>query len=261
MTDQKVYSILSPLPPMQWGKTEISGPRHEFREDLLFKTFRKYLNKGKVLDAGCGSGSMLMRLLKDGYRVEGIEASEEFVELINRRIKDLGFKERDIVKAGSLTDLPYPDSHFDGLIAGEVLEHVEDDKKAVKEFWRVLKNGGVCVVSVPAHPHLWDISDEWAGHLRRYSKEGITNLFEGNGFRIEEVFFWGFPLVRLYNNFIFLRWVRREGAREATKRTNPIANKGLLRVLSKILSIVFRFDNLFNSLPWGIGIILCARKI
>jgi 2-polyprenyl-3-methyl-5-hydroxy-6-metoxy-1,4-benzoquinol methylase len=99
------------------------------------------------------------------------------------------------------------------VISSEVLEHVENDRKAVKELWRVLKKRGVCAVSVPANPDLWDKSDEWAGHKRRYTKEGLISLFEGNGFKIEEVFFWGFPLVRIYNRFFSELYKKRGYAR------------------------------------------------
>ncbi len=165
------------------------------------------------------------------------------------------------VSSGCITQIPFLVESFDGLIAGEVLEHVVDDRVAVNECWRILRGGGICVVSVPAHPYLWGVSDEWAGHKRRYTKEGLIKLFKDNGFKIEAVFFWGFPLVRLYNRFVFSRWLRKHWAKETIERSNSITNREMFSVLSKILFMVFRLDNLFNSLPWGIGIILCARKI
>ncbi len=246
---------------MQWGKMEIAGPRHSYREALLYNVFHRKLKKGKVLDAGCGSGSMLIKLLKDGYSADGLEASKEFVKLVNKKILDSDFNGRAEVKVGTIIEVPCSDDYFDGLIASEVLEHVEDDKRAVKEFCRVLKDGGICIASVPAHPHLWDESDEWAGHKRRYTRESMTKLFERNGFKVEEVFFWGFPLVRLYNKIIFSRWVKRNEAGKSSEMTDLSKKTKLFSVLSEILATVFRFDSLFNSLPWGIGIILCARKI
>ncbi len=247
----------------EWGSMEIGGPRHAFREELMFKAFQKRLRGGRVLDAGCGSGSMLLRLLKDGYEVAGVDMSERFVDMVRDKLRDSGYN--GDIKKGSITDLPFPSDSFDGVIAGEVLEHVEDDAVAVKELWRILKRSGVCAVSVPANPGLWDESDDWAGHKRRYTKEALVHLFEGCGFSVEDVFFWGFPLVRLWNRFVFMGWLRG-GKGAADSKIDPLIRHktgfkaGLKGLLIKTISFTFRFDNLFNSLPYGTGLILVARK-
>ena len=243
---------------MQWGSTEIAGPRHCFREDLLYKVFKQKLRGGRVLDAGSGSGSMFIRLLNEGYLAEGIEMSLEFVNLVNKKAVDLGLSDGTVIKAGTITELPWTDDYFDGLIAGEVLEHVEDDKRAVGEFRRVLKKNGVCVISVPANPKLWDESDEWAGHKRRYLKEDLINLFQRGGFSVEDVFYWGFPLVRLWNRFVFLGWL--SGRKDSGEKFTFNEPNSLKKLLIRIISTAFKFDNLFNRFPFGTGIILVARK-
>ncbi len=243
----------------EWGTMQIWGPRHSFREGLLYGAFQRKVNTGRVLDAGCGSGSMVLKLLLDGYDVDGIEDSRKFVDMVKVMVQSLKTDRKVDIKKGSTTDIPYADETFDGVISSEVLEHVDNDSKAVKELWRVLKKRGICAVSVPANPDLWDKSDEWAGHKRRYTKEGLISLFEGNGFKIEEIFFWGFPLVRLYNRLFFLNYIKRGGMQEGD--SSLVTKSSLNRVLSVVLSFIFRFDNLFNRLPFGIGIVLVASKL
>lgn len=60
---------------------KIGSPGHLLREDILYKVFRKYLKRGEVLDTGCGSGSILLNLLTDGYKVSGIEFFLDFILL------------------------------------------------------------------------------------------------------------------------------------------------------------------------------------
>ncbi len=85
---------------------------------------------------------------------------------------------------------------------------MQEDRKVVREFNRVLKLGGICVVTVPINPELWDLWDEMAGHIKRYKKQELIELFEGNGFKIEKLNFWGFLLMRFYHRTIFLLWAK-----------------------------------------------------
>jgi len=246
---------------VHWGAGEIAGPRHEYRESLILGLIRYGLKRGSVvLDAGCGSGSLLFKMADIGYRVHGIEQSKEYVELLRKRVKASGAMNMVHVRQGNVLEIPYPDRSFDAIVSGEVLEHVLDDTRAILEFYRVLKPGGVCIVSVPASPSLWDLTDDWAGHLRRYTREGLVSLFEKKGFVVEDVRFWGFPFVRIYHRWFYLPYVRRraykEGSMDAIRPPDVIEH----RWAAKILSLLFRFDSLFSWTPFGIGLILKARK-
>ncbi len=248
-------------PRIHWGTGEIGGPRHEYRESLMLKLLRANLQSGSlVLDAGCGSGSLLFKLGRFDCMVHGIEQSNEFVEMLRSRVKASGLSHIGHIRHGSVVDIPYPDKTFDVIVSGEVLEHVRDDIRAVMEFYRVLRPGGVCVVSVPATPALWDFSDEWAGHLRRYTKEDLLDLFEKKGFIVEDVRYWGFPFVRLYHQFLYLPYVRRKTSHGVSEDAIKPPDTSNRQLLIKALSMVFKFDSLFRWAPFGIGLILKARK-
>ncbi|OGW12991.1 MAG: hypothetical protein A2Z60_03140 [Nitrospirae bacterium RIFCSPLOWO2_02_42_7] len=246
---------------VQWGAGEIGGPRHEYRESLILGALRNELKRPySVLDAGCGSGSLLFKIAGYGCRTFGLEQSKEYVETLRKRIKSIGFIENTNIKHGTVDDIPYPDRSFDVVVSAEVLEHVKDDTRAIMEFYRVLKPGGTCVISVPASPELWDITDEWAGHLRRYTRDDLISLFEKKGFIINDVRFWGFPFVRLYHKFLYIPHIKgriSEGrAEEIIRPPDP----GRHQLMTGALSMVFKFDSLFRWAPFGIGIILKARK-
>lgn len=94
----------------------------------------------------------------------------------------------------------YKNSRFDYIICSHVLEHVEDDIKALSELYRILKYGGVGILLVPIHlnvdkidedPTMEDISDRWhrfgqGDHIRLYSKEEFINRISSVGFEVLE---------------------------------------------------------------------------
>ena len=86
---------------------------------------------------------------------------------------------------------------YDYIICSHVLEHVEDDKKAMREIYRVLKNDGICMILVPIFLDLDKIDEEWGlseaenwkrfgqgDHCRRYEKDGFIERLKETGFAV-----------------------------------------------------------------------------
>jgi len=78
--------------------------------------------------------------------------------------------------------LPFRDGSFGGVFALEVLEHVEEDVELLREIRRVLRPGGVLVVSVPVHMSRWSAIDEACGHVRRYEDGELIEKLTVAGF-------------------------------------------------------------------------------
>ena len=247
---------------IRWGEMEIGGPTHWYRERLLVAMLRDRVKGGRILDAGCGDGSLTLRLWRAGYSVDAVDLSDDFVSSLKDRMVPLDAADAVRVRKGDVTSLDFPDEIFDAVVSGEVLEHVDDDCSAVREYHRVLKVGGICVVSVPFNPRRWDFTDEWAGHLRRYSKARLLRLFEGSGFCVERIQSWGFPVMYIYYHLIYLPWARGVINKSVEERRSCFATKiGLNRYVSMVVGKIFEIDNIFGGFPWGIGVVLRARKI
>jgi ubiquinone/menaquinone biosynthesis C-methylase UbiE len=98
--------------------------------------FSKHVPKGSsIADLGCGDGYGSYKLFQAGYHVTGVDLSKEMIEKAKRREEDEGlqFHEAD------LTDLPFEDETFSGLIAINSMEWTEQPLKALNEMRRVLK--------------------------------------------------------------------------------------------------------------------------
>ncbi len=250
---------------MKWGEEpEFFGPCHYFRERMIIRQLTKRVTReSQTLDAGSGNGSLALKIGQKGYKVIGIDSSDNFISYARKMVEDTDLKNSVSFQKGNILGTGQEDSSFDAVVSGEVLEHLEQDNQAVREFNRILRIGGYCIVTVPANPNLFDRTDEWAGHFRRYTKDGLVELFEQNGFRIEQCNYWGFPLVRLFHQTIYLPIFNRKILREGK---NISKEQGFLfrilknKHLHRLGAYFFLFDNLFNHLPLGIGLFLVAKK-
>lgn len=132
---------------------------------LLRKQIKKYAHfiSGVVLDAGSG----------DGERYKSFFNFDKYITL------DINFSHSaDIV--GSVENIPAESGSFDSVISTQVLEHIKNPQKAVEEFYRVLKPGGHCLVTVPQMNELHEEPNDYF----RFTKFGLEEIFGQAGFKI-----------------------------------------------------------------------------
>lgn len=98
-----------------------------------------------VLDCGMGPGRLLLELERRGCTIAGVDISSEMVARARARLPLAA----DRLLRGSVESLPFPSESFDATVATGVLEYVEDVPRALGEVARVLRTGGVFVVSMP----------------------------------------------------------------------------------------------------------------
>lgn len=188
---------------------------------------------------------MSARLEQLGFEVTSTDVSAAAVQLLSERLAG-------DVRQASVTSLPFGDSSFDGVVLGEVLEHVEEDREALREVARVLRPGGTLAASVPANPALFGPSDEWAGHVRRYTRPELLEACNEAGLSAQSCVGWGFPLSRLYHRHVYERYLDRHGPARPGRRHRPfIAAVGAL----------LQIDRLFVGVERGaLGYLLLATR-
>lgn len=230
----------------EWGTApEFVGPRHELRERLLLDLFLSGSPGPRVLDAGAGQGSMSVRLERLGFHVTSTDVSAAAVDFLRQNL-------RGDVLVADLGELPFADETFDAAVLGEVLEHVDDDRGGLTEVARVIRHGGMVALSVPANPDLYGPSDEWAGHLRRYTRDELVKLCAAAGLTVSRCSAWGFPLSRLYHRHVYERYLDRHGPARPASRHRP-----LVAVLGTLLQV----DRLFVGVERGaLGYLLLATR-
>jgi SAM-dependent methyltransferase len=130
----------------------------------------------RLVDVGCGPGNTIRRFSRWG-RVLGIDYSLDALAFARRKgVTD--------VASADVTALPIASAAADGVLALEVLEHVEDDRAALREIARILRPGGIVAITVPAFMSLWRHHDEAYGHCRRYTKRELADRASSAGLEV-----------------------------------------------------------------------------
>ena len=141
----------------------------------------------RVLDAGCGPGLYTAALVRAGADVVGFDASAVMVDLARRRVG--GAARIDVARLGDR--LPLPDATFDAVVCALVIHYADDEPAAFGEFHRLLRPGGVVVVSTQ-HP-----TADWLRKGGSYFDRVLeTDVWESPSGR-HEVRFWREPLSAL----------------------------------------------------------------
>lgn len=149
-----------------------------------------------VLDAGCGWGVTLETLERSGYAPAGLDVSRQVLEEIDKT-------GRVLIEADLTQPLPSGKVLYDAVLALDVIEHLDDDRAAVKRLAELARPGGVVIVSVPALPDLYSEFDAVQGHRRRYLPETLRAAFAESTLDLEHVLWWGswmVPVLRRQRN-------------------------------------------------------------
>jgi len=206
----------------------------------------------QILDVGCGTGAMLGMLTQFGD-VQGLEMYPDAIAACYDTYGD------DIpVQLGRIPDdLPH-DASLDVVGAFDVVEHIEDDYGLVRHIFEAVRPGGLFVLTVPAFPILWGITDDMSHHVRRYRSARLHDVLTTAGFEIERSTHfntWLFPgaaAVRLGRRLI-------PGGSKADKPdialTPPRVDGVLAKVFASERHVLRHVD-----LPVGVSLLALARR-
>ncbi len=238
--------VIAPMTPSAW---------------LRYDIIQRLLPSGvtNVLEVGCGQGALAARL-SQRYRYLGVEPDRASCDVARQRLAMTG---RGEVRNVSFDDLG--DEQFDLVCAFEVLEHIESDAAAVKEWASRLRDGGWLLLSVPAYQSRYGAADELVGHFRRYDPDAMAALLASCGFTQIRIQHYGVPLGYLLEaarNVIGKRRLRRTAGASVAERT---AGSGRLLQPSGITGIVNRWGTMPFRLAQrafpgsGTGLVVVAR--
>lgn len=220
------------------------------RQFLLFalKRWKKDTHGLYSLDVGCGTGAVMNMLKEKGFDVAGVDMSPLAIS----------FSEKKGLSPvlGDATALPFDDNYFDVVTALDVVEHVENDSAAVKEMYRVLKPGGIAVISVPAHMWLWSYHDVSLHHFRRYGYKEFRSLVQETGTTpyVSPIHMTILPIVTSVR--MIRKLLGKTQHASDVKETHPL----ITHVFGVVYAIERTLLRLFGRLPFGTSYIAVIEK-
>ena len=224
------------------------------KRKIVFTQISKFLDEDKkysILDVGCGTGIIVKEFSKLGDAM-GLDIEIKALKFCqNRGLKKL--------VQGDLMHLPFEDNSYDIVSIFDVLYHkdVKDDVAAMRELFRIIKPGGLLVLTDSADMKLWSRHDVAAHARERYSVPKMSSRLEKAGFEIKKVSYFNtllYPAIFAYRKLDNIL-NKDKPAKTNIDKTNPIVNSILYTLLwteSKMLKLV--------RLPFGVSIFVIGKK-
>jgi 2-polyprenyl-6-hydroxyphenyl methylase/3-demethylubiquinone-9 3-methyltransferase len=156
------------------------------------------LDRQEWLDAGCGTGILARALADRGCSVTGVDASSRMIQEA-RGLKcdqDRALADGPVFEVvDTIERLGFDQSSFDGIVCSSVLEYLKDPNKTIAQFYRILKSGGVLLVSVPDRTSILRNMQKlayaalkWPTYLafskHSYTYRTFSRLLHDNGFTV-----------------------------------------------------------------------------
>ena len=151
------------------------------------RRINKSVKTGKILDIGCGRGLFLDVMRRGGWDTIGTEFNEETASYA---IETYGLK----IFSGDISQHKLPTESLDVININQVLEHLKNPDKVIAESYRLLKKGGILIISVPnlRSPQFAIGKENWflldlPFHLFHFTEEGLSKLLSKNEFNVKYI--------------------------------------------------------------------------
>ncbi len=207
----------------------------------LLDTIKPYLGES-ILEIGAGIGNFTFDLANYG-KVWGIDINSDYIKTLAKRKNKRVYTGFGDIESGKYF---FENQKFDTIVCLNVLEHIKNDKKALKNMHQLLNLGGNLILLVPAHETLLSNFDRELGHFRRYTTQGAKDKLEGVGFtKIKTRYLnWAAAVGWL----LLMKLLKKKRIPESEVRTFDTLGKFLL------------LPEKFIKLPFGLSVLAIAKR-
>lgn len=172
--------------------------------NILDKIFKSKSSKS-ILEAGCGTGRILLPLTRKGYVIQGFDLSQNMLNVLKKKNPKIHTKLGDIEK------IPFEDNSFDLVYSITVVFHLNDFRKAFEEMYRVTKVGGYVVFDLPNRNSVWTRLSLFLSpnkkRSRLYTLNELNSYFSSYNYEIDGIFsyartFYKIPILKYFIKFL-----------------------------------------------------------
>lgn len=251
MSDLKERQYFSPSAFDELASYERKNWWFRSRNTVILWALGKHCNGfHRYLEVGCGTGFVLeaVRAQYEHAELYGSEYFEEGLLHARQRVPSASFRRLD---ATVMEDKEC----FDVIGAFDVIEHIEEDEKVLANLARAVVPGGALLITVPQHRWLWSAMDDYACHVRRYTRDELVLKVVRVGLEVEYV-------SSFVSLLLPLMWLSRLRAEKAV--VDPMSEFKIPGWLNAGLEGVMNIERLLLRIgvcfPVGGSLLLVARK-
>jgi SAM-dependent methyltransferase len=243
--DDEYFDVMATQAQVHWW--------YRARRALVSQLLAGRVARGSLaIDVGCGTGDNLGVLESlTGRTVVGVELSPYAIRHSPRSAQG-----EVRVGVSRAEHLPFPTGSADLVTSMDVIEHLDDDA-ALAEYHRVVRPGGLVLLTVPAYPWLWSHHDDWAAHLRRYTRPTLLDAVTRAGLRpVRTTYFNSFlvPPAAVMRRTPVRRLITVE--QDEVGAASPLVD----RVMTALASGERRWAARGRSVPFGLSIVTLAER-
>ena len=147
------------------------------RNNVIYESVKLHSKESVFFDIGGGNGFVSKKMQNEGLKVVLVEPGNNGA--INAKKRGV-----NTIVCSTLENAGFENSCIDSVGLFDVVEHIEDDIKFLKEINKFVKENGYLYITVPAYKNLWSKEDIDAGHYRRYTTKLLKKRIEEAGFEV-----------------------------------------------------------------------------
>lgn len=199
----------------------------------------------RILEVGSGTGGNF-RMLAGHGKLFAMEMDPGAIAIARQRTGT----PVTLARGECPGDMPFPDEAFDLVCMLDVLEHLDDDREALRALRHLLRPGGSLLVTVPAYQWLWSGHDIFLHHRRRYTAARLRRVLEDSGYRVGKLSYFNtllMPLAALTRLLANLRG-----------RTRPAGGSLPPAWINALLFRTFRSEKVWlgrKNFPFGVSLL------
>lgn len=215
----------------------------------MYNTIAPYCN-GSILEIGSGTGNISQFFLDNGQRICLSDIRENYCDLLQQKFRNhpnvIDIMQFDLVDPAFDSKYNRLFGKFDTVFALNVVEHIEDDRQAIANCRKLLRDGGTLIILVPAYQWLYNNFDRELYHFRRYVKKSLSKLFIENNFKIIRA--------QSFNAFGILGWFVTGSVFK-----KKIIPTGQMKLYNKLVPVFRLLDNILLKRV-GLSVIVVGKK-